>query len=352
MKILAIETSSDETAAAVTEGRKTLSNIVFSQIDLHKEYGGIYPYLARREHEKKIGLVVKKALKNARLKIQDIDAVAVTFGGGLVIALEVGLKKAKELAKKYGKPLIPVDHTEGHIYSVFAQNKNGRPTRNLLFPFLALIVSGGTTKLICVKNHLDYEIIGRTLDDAIGEALDKAAKLMGMSYPGGPIIEELSRKGDPDYLKLPVPMRNSPGLNFSYSGLKTAFKKELEKIPEIRINENLHHLAASFQLAAFRQIVDRLSLALSKGKYSQLVVGGGVSANMRLRSMIRNLAKKKGIKVYFPYKRELCTDNAVMIGVAGYFKYKKKVFIKNKFDKVDRVARPDLKMWIRPPRVK
>lgn len=345
MKILAIETSSDETAAAVTERRKIISNVIFSQIDMHKEYGGIYPYLAKREHERKIGLVIEKALKDARTKIQDIDAVAVTFGGGLVVALEVGLRKAKEVAKKYHKLLIPVDHTEGHIYSVFAQNRNGNPKRSFPFPFLALIISGGSTKLILVENHLRYKILGTTLDDAVGEALDKAAKLMGMSYPGGPIIEELSKRGNPDFLNLPIPMQKSLTLNFSYSGLKTAFKRELEKMSEKETARNLPHLASSFQQAAFLQIINRLNLAIRKTGLKHLAVGGGVIANKKLRQMIRYLAKDKGIFVYFPYAKELCTDNAVMIGVAGYFKYQKGVYLRGGFDRLDRVARPELKIW-------
>lgn len=347
MKILAIETSSDETAAAVTQGRKIISNVVFSQIDLHREYGGIYPFLAKREHEKKIDTVIKKALKNANTKIKNIDAVAVTFGGGLVIALEVGLRRAKDLAKKYGKPLIPVDHTEGHIYSVFAQGREGAPKRDFSFPFLALIVSGGTTKLIWVEGHLRYKIIGKTLDDATGEALDKAAKLMGMSYPGGPVIEELAKRGNPDFLKLPVPMQEAKDLNFSYSGLKTAFKRELEKMPDDQIAKNFHHLASSFQQVAFQHLINKLALALERKDFKYLVVGGGVSANKKLRLMIRQLLYKKSRSVYFPYKRELCTDNAAMIGIAGYFKYKKGVFIKNKFGRADRVARPELKMWMK-----
>jgi len=291
MKILAIETSCDETAAAVTNKRRVIANVIFSQIDIHKKYGGVYPSLARREHERKIDPVISQALKNARLKINEIDALAVTFGPGLVIALEIGIKKAKELAQKYNKPIIPVDHIEGHIYSVFAQNRNGNPKRKIDFPFLSLVVSGGHTSLILVRDHLKYQILGQTLDDACGEALDKAAKIMGISYPGGPVIERLARKGDPNLLDLPIPMEGRKDLNFSYSGLKTAFKTRLEKMTTSQINKNLHHLSASFQEAAFKQIVSKLDQALERTKMRLLVVGGGVSVNQRLKEMIRKLAK-------------------------------------------------------------
>jgi N6-L-threonylcarbamoyladenine synthase len=266
----------------------------------------------------------------------------------LVIALEVGLRKAKKLAKKHQKPLIPVDHVEGHIYSCFAQNRNGSPQRKFNFPFLALVVSGGCTSLTLVKDHLDYEILGKTLDDAAGEALDKAAKLLGMSYPGGPIIEELAKKGDPDFLDLPVPMEGHPSLNFSYSGLKTAFKNQLKKKSREEISRNLAHLAASFQKAAFAEIMDRLDKAIRQTRIKLLVAGGGVMANQKLRRMIRSLARKRKIDVYFPYDKKLIGDNAAMIGVAAHFKYQKGIYLKKDFARLDRVARPDLKMWLKP----
>ncbi|MFC1727176.1 tRNA (adenosine(37)-N6)-threonylcarbamoyltransferase complex transferase subunit TsaD [Patescibacteria group bacterium] len=351
MKILAIETSCDETAVAVTEGRRILSNVIFSQINIHKKWGGVYPSLAKRAHEEKIDVAIQKALKNAGVKINQIDAIAVTFGPGLVIALEIGLNKAKELAVQYNKPLIPVDHIEGHIYSCFAQNSQGNPKREINFPFLALIVSGGHTSIILVKDHLKYEIIGRTLDDAAGEALDKAAKMMGLGYPGGPVIEELAKTGDPLFLDLPMPMKNNKTLDFSYSGLKTAFKYQLEKMPEKVILKNLSHLAASFQEVAFNQIIDRLEKAFLnlKGPTLQaweLVVGGGVVANKKLRQKIRQLVKQKKASVLFPLSQKLTGDNAAMIGVAAHYKYQKGVYLKDGFESLDRVARPNLKMWI------
>ncbi|MBU2592096.1 MAG: tRNA (adenosine(37)-N6)-threonylcarbamoyltransferase complex transferase subunit TsaD [Patescibacteria group bacterium] len=345
MKILAIETSCDETAAAVTEGRKILSNAVFSQINIHKKYGGVYPVLAKRAHQEKVGPIIEKALKDAGVKIGQIDAFAATFGPGLVIALEVGLNKAKELALKYQKPLIPVDHIEGHVYSVFGQNRNGLPKRNFDFPFLALIVSGGTTSLIMVEDHLKYQILGKTLDDAAGEALDKAAKMIGLGYPGGPIIEELAKEGNPDFLSLPMPMKQRKDLDFSYSGLKTAFKRELEKLSSKSINKNLANLAASFQETVFGSIIDKLESALEETGVKTLAVGGGVIANTALRKKIRAVVRKKGVSVYFPYQKRLFNDNAAMIGVAAYFKYRKGVYLTGNFDKLDRVGRPELKIW-------
>ncbi len=346
MKILAIETSCDETSAAVTEGRKIISNTVFSQIDIHKKYGGVYPMLAKREHKKKIAPVIDKALQNARTEEKNINAVAVTFGPGLVIALEVGLNKAKDFAKKLDVPLIPVDHTEGHIFSAFAQNRNSNPEREIKFPFLSLVVSGGQTSIVLVKDYADYEILGSTLDDAAGEALDKAAKMLGMSYPGGPIIETMAKKGDPEFLDLPLPMKNSSDLNFSYSGLKTALKIELGKMEEDKVIDNLENICASFQKAVFDHILYKLENALAENKVKQLAVGGGVMANNRLRSRVRKLCKEKGIQYYQPFRKKLYGDNAGMIGIPAYFKYKKGIYLKENFAKIERVGRPNLKMWV------
>jgi len=347
MKILAIETSCDETAAAVTEGRKILSSAVFSQINIHKKYGGVYPFLAKREHIKKIQPIIDKALKNANIKMEAIDAIAVTFGQGLVVSLEVGLNKAKELAEKYQKPLIPVDHTEGHIYSSFAQNSMGNPKRNFKFPFLALIVSGGFTGLILAKDHLTYEIIGKTLDDAAGEALDKAAKMMGLAYPGGPILEKLAKTGNPDFIDLPIPMWKHKTLDFSFSGLKSAFKRKLENFSKQKIAKNMPNLAASFQTAVFGSIEKKLRQAIDETDVKLLVVGSGVFANSQLRSIIRKVAKENHLDVYLPYDKKLYGDNAGMIGVVADFKYKNRLYLKENFEKLERVGRPNLTMWVK-----
>ncbi|MBN2066719.1 MAG: tRNA (adenosine(37)-N6)-threonylcarbamoyltransferase complex transferase subunit TsaD [Candidatus Thermoplasmatota archaeon] len=346
MNILSIETSCDETSAAITKERRIISNVVYSQIDIHKEYGGIYPILAKREHQRKIGTVLNKALAYAHVTLDDIDAVAVTFGPGLVIALEVGLRNAKELAANLNKPLIPVDHSEGHIFSAFAQNRKGNPKREINFPFLALVVSGGQTNLVLVHDYAGYEIIGRTLDDAAGEALDKAAKMLGMSYPGGPIIETLAKTGNPKYLDLPIPLQNRNDLDFSYSGLKTALKYKLQEMNQHEIVSNLPHICASFQNAVFTSIILKLKKALQQTGIKTLVVGGGVLANKTLRSRIRRLCRKNGVTYYQPYAQKLYGDNAGMIGIAAYFKYKNGIYLQNDLSSLDRVARPDLTMWV------
>src|SRR3989344_105666 len=205
MNILSIETSADETAVAVTSERKVLANVIYSQILLHKKWGGIFPSLAKRAHEERIDKVVVQALKN--YSMDEIDYIAVTQGPGLAVALEVGIKKAKDLAQKYNKKIIPVNHLEGHIYSNFVQSSKGNPKRDFRFPYLALIVSGGHTEIVLFKNHIDYEILGETIDDASGEALDKAAKMLGLGYPGGPAIERLARQVEnKDLFSFPRPM--------------------------------------------------------------------------------------------------------------------------------------------------
>ncbi|MFC1790130.1 tRNA (adenosine(37)-N6)-threonylcarbamoyltransferase complex transferase subunit TsaD [Patescibacteria group bacterium] len=345
MKILAIETSCDETAAAVTEGRRILSNVIFSQVNIHKKYGGVYPTLAKRAHLEKIDLIINKALKIARVSWSDLGAITVTFGPGLVVALEVGVNRAKELAQRYKKPVIPVNHLEGHFYSAFAQNGRGNPVRDFIFPCLFLIASGGHTSLILVKGHLDYQILGQTLDDAAGEALDKAAKMMNLGYPGGPIIEKLAQEGKLDSFDLPVPMLRHPGLNFSYSGLKTAFKYQLEKMGKGEIFASLPDLASSFQEATFKAILAKTKRALSNIEVKCLVVGGGVLANKLLRKKLRRLVKDQEVTIYFPSFKKLTGDNAAMIGVAAFYKYQQGIYLKKNFDKLDRVARPDLNLW-------
>lgn len=321
MNILAIDTSCDETAAAVTNGRRILSNVIFSQVLLHKKWGGVVPLLAKRAHEERIGGVIELALKKSKLSWSAIDAIAVTQGPGLAIALGVGIQKARELAEIHKKPLLGVNHLEGHLYSVFAQNSKGNPERDILFPYLGMIISGGHTEFILWKNHLDYELLGATLDDAAGEALDKAGKLLGLGYPAGAVIERLAEKVEhKDVYQFPRPMKYSKDLHFSFSGLKTSFYYYLKTISEEEKIKNMPLLASSFQEAVFDTIMYKTERAMEKTGVYNLAIGGGVTANSYLRKRFRKLARMYKGKVLFPTNKSLTGDNAAMIGIAAWKK--------------------------------
>ncbi len=335
MKILGIETSCDETAASVVEvtGKddiKVLSNIVSSQVKLHAKYGGVVPSLAAREHVKNIKHVFNLALKDTGIKNfeKDIDLIAVTRGPGLGPALLVGITFAKTTAWLYKKPLVGVNHLEGHIYSNWL-----KPIRRIsnsefliskqIFPALNLIVSGGHTELVLMKNHGQYKIVGETLDDAVGEAFDKVARLLGLGYPGGPAISKIAEKGDPDKYILPRPMAKSKNYDFSYSGLKTAvlyLLRDLKiKNPKLQTKADI---AASFQKAAIDVLVQKTMRATKEYKVKSILLSGGVSANKMLRSELQKNTTEAGIK-YFQPPMEYTTDNATMIAVVGYFNYLK-----------------------------
>jgi N6-L-threonylcarbamoyladenine synthase len=314
-KILAIDTSCDETSAAVVEGRKVLSSVVYSQALLHKQWGGVLPSLAKRAHEERIDWVVEKALKNAQSEGKDLAAVAVTQGPGLAIALEVGITKAKELSNTWNKPFIAVNHMEGHIYSNFAQNSKGNPKRDYEFPYLVLLVSGGHTELVIFKDHLDYEVIGRTVDDAAGEALDKGARLLGLGYPGGAALEQLAREVEnKDTYSFPRPLIHRETLNFSFSGLKTSFLYKVKELSDEEKASEIRHLASSYQEAVFETLVSKTKRASKKTGIKNIILGGGVSVNNRLRTMFREQAKKENWSVLFPPYKYLNFDNASMIG--------------------------------------
>lgn len=323
MKILSIDTSCDETAAAVTQDLKNISNTIWSQASLHAEFGGVNPALAQREHQKRIDWVVEKALKTAGVKISEIDNFAVTIGPGLSIALSVGIEKAKELAAKYKKPLTAINHLEGHILSPLA-NKN----LEIKFPALGLVISGGTTQLIKINKIGDYEILAQTVDDALGEALDKAARMLGLGYPGGAILENLARGGDKDIYKLPVPLAGQEKRKiFSYSGLKTALYRLVEKEKPLT-KKRIGNLAATFQNTAFKHLIRIIKYVITNldFKPKDFLIGGGVAANIEVRKRLRNLGKEFGIKTHFPYSKKLYGDNAAMIGIAAYFKAQRKEF--------------------------
>lgn len=342
MKILAIDTSCDETAVAVTSERRVLSHVEYSQIYLHKQYGGVMPSVAKRAHEERIDMVIEQALKRARVSMAHIDHIAVTYGPGLAIALEVGIKKSFELAIKYDKKVIPVNHMEGHLYSAFVQNKNGNPQLDFKFPMLGLLVSGGHTELVLWKDHLNYEIIGQTIDDAAGEALDKAARMIGFEYPGGPVLEKFAHDiKNVDTYKFPRPMMRSNDLNWSFSGLKTAFLYCTRKMNEEEKNENVKNLASSFQEAVFDSLMKKTEQAMKIHNITILSAGGGVVINQRFRYLLRNLAHKYSASVYFPSYNYLTSDNAAMIGVAAHFKAMKGIFAKTGVS-LDRVPRLSL----------
>ncbi|MCR4329788.1 MAG: tRNA (adenosine(37)-N6)-threonylcarbamoyltransferase complex transferase subunit TsaD [Candidatus Roizmanbacteria bacterium] len=348
MNILSIDTSADETSVAITNKQRVLSTVIFSQISLHKPYGGVFPSLAKREHYSKITPAIELAMKKAQMRFTDIKAIAVTIGPGLPPALEVGVSTAKLLALLYKKPLIPVDHIEGHMYSPFVQNKNGNPKREFLFPFLALVVSGGHTQLVIVTSHIQYQILGSTLDDAAGEALDKAGRMLGLGYPAGPAIERLAENGNPKAYALPVPMKKLPGLNFSYSGLKTAFKHVVYSMNEKERVLHIHDLAASFQNAVVQSLLLKLERALkTRADIPLVILGGGVSANKTLRQQFRSLVRtyhRKPLTVAYPY---LSGDNAAMIGVVAWYKYKKGIMLNDKhaIQNVERIPRANLTMY-------
>ncbi len=316
IKILSIETSCDETAAAVTlNGRNVLSNSIYSQIDLHTIYGGVVPEIASRKHIEKINPVVHTALKDAECTLGDIDAVAVTYGPGLVGALLVGVSFAKALAFALGIPLAGVNHIKGHVCANYIEYPELEP------PFLCLVASGGHTHLVRAVSHTDYEIIGRTRDDAAGEAFDKIARAIGLGYPGGPKVEEAAKSGDPAAFDFPRAKISDNPYDFSFSGLKSAVLNTVNahKMKGMEIDDAFRNdVSASFQQAVIDSIRDRVLLALDEFGENKLALAGGVASNFTLRAALKDAVEAEGAEFYCP-DRILCTDNAAMIGAAGYY---------------------------------
>lgn len=321
MYILGIETSCDDTCAAVLSDDRILSNIVSSQIDLHSEWGGVVPDIAKRAHLERIGPVVATALKRAKKTIEEIDLIAVTRGPGLAIALAVGFNYGIELSKKFHKPLVTVNHVEGHLLSPFLKNSNGVPTFTPIFPCLGLTVSGGHTKIVLLENIGDYHVVGETLDDAAGEALDKSAKLLGLGYPGGPVIERVARGGDIHFLKLPSPLPEKINFNLSFSGLKTSFYYQIKDWDIDKKMLHLSDLAASFQNSVFDHLLRKFGFVIDEYQPLSILSSGGVLANSLLRTRLRQLAKSKNLPLYLPYSKKLNTDNAAMIALAGHYQF-------------------------------
>ena len=310
--ILAIETSCDDTCAAVVEGARIRSNVISSQAAAHAGFGGIVPEVASRHHLELATPVVEAALVEAEVSLGEIEAVAVTAGPGLIGALLVGLSTAKAIAAPRRLPLIPVDHLQGHVAANFLEPEPLDP------PFLCLVASGGHTLLAAVRERAGHEVLGQTLDDAAGEAFDKVARLLGLGYPGGPALQRLAEEGDPEAFELPVAMARDPGLDFSFSGLKTALVYLCRDLGEEGVAERRADLAASFQAAAVGQLAAKLKRALKKGEWEAVALGGGVAANGPLREAVTALCEEQGVRVKL-VPLSLCTDNAAMIGSAARF---------------------------------
>lgn len=314
--ILAIESSCDETACAIVRDEKLLSNVVSTQIDMHIKYGGVMPEIASRLHTENITIVIKEALEKANVKLEEIDGFAITRGPGLIGALHVGLQAIKTLAMLYDKPLIPVHHLAGHIYS-------NEFVGELKFPLLAVVVSGGNTELVLMKEELSFEIIGRTKDDAVGECFDKVARVLGLPYPGGVPIDRLAKEGKHTY-KLPTPLHDN-SYDFSYSGLKTNVINLVHKMEQNNEKINVNDMCRSFQDVAIGMIVDKSLRAAKDLNVKQVVLAGGVSANSYLRERMKTEVAKLGIEIIIP-PIWCCTDNAAMIAKVGSRLYDKKLF--------------------------
>lgn len=333
IKILAIESSCDETAASVVKnGRTILSNVISSQIDLHKLYGGVVPEIASRKHIEKINQVIEEALKEAGVTLDDLDAIGVTYGPGLVGALLVGVAEAKAISFAKDLPLVGVHHIEGHISANYIENLDLEP------PFLCLVVSGGHTHLVIVKDYGEFEILGRTRDDAAGEAFDKVARAIGLGYPGGPKIDKLSKEGNPYAFDFPKAKIEDAPYDFSFSGVKSAVLNYLNKCKMQGEEIVAADIAASFQRCVVEVLVEHAIMAAKDYHIKKLAIAGGVASNSGLRSAMEEACKKNQIKFYHP-SPIFCTDNAAMIGVAAYYE-----FLKGTRHGMDLNAVPNLKL--------
>ncbi|MCM1135328.1 MAG: tRNA (adenosine(37)-N6)-threonylcarbamoyltransferase complex transferase subunit TsaD [Clostridium sp.] len=317
--ILAIESSCDETAAAVVKnGREVLSNVIYSQIALHTEYGGVVPEIASRKHIEKINQVIEQALSDAEMALSDMTAIAVTYGPGLVGALLVGVSAAKAVSFASGIPLVGVHHIEGHISANYIENKDLEP------PFLCLVASGGHSHLVVVKDYGEYEVIGRTRDDAAGEAFDKVARAIGLGYPGGPKIDKASKEGNPDAIMFPRAKVENSEFDFSFSGMKSAVLNYLNSCKMKGEEISTADVAASFQKAVIDVLVEHSMEALKKFGMKKFAIAGGVASNSGLRKAFTEACEKAGVAFYHP-SPIYCTDNAAMIGAAAYYEYQKGV---------------------------
>lgn len=331
--ILGIESSCDETAASVVKnGREVLSNVISSQIDLHTLYGGVVPEIASRKHIERINQVIEEALTTAHMTLDDLDAIGVTYGPGLVGALLVGVAEAKAISYAKKLPLVGVHHIEGHISANYIENPDLEP------PFVCLVVSGGHTHLVVVRDYGKYEILGRTRDDAAGEAFDKVARAIGLGYPGGPKIDKISKEGNPEAIAFPRPKFEDSPYDFSFSGLKSAVLNYLNGCQMKGIEVNRADVAASFQKAVCDVLVEHAMIAVKESGLNKFAIAGGVASNSALRAAFEKACAERDIEFYHP-SPIFCTDNAAMIGVAAYYE-----FIVGKRDGLDLNAVPNLKL--------
>lgn len=323
---LAIESSCDETSVAIVKnGRDVLSNIIATQIDIHKKYGGVVPEIASRNHVENITYVVKEAIEKAGIKLEDVDIIGCTYGPGLVGALLVGLSTAKAMAYALNKPLVGVHHIEGHIAANYITHKELTP------PYLCLVVSGGHSHLVYVEDYTKFNVLGKTRDDAVGEAFDKVSRAVGLGYPGGPIIDKMAKEGKPTYK---LPRTHFENLDFSFSGVKTAVLNLINKEKDLNVND----LCASFEEAVTDVLVENVLRAVDELNVSKVAIAGGVSANSYLRERMQKIGSMHNLKIYYP-ELILCTDNAAMIGAAAYYN-----FLAGKVSNLDLNAVPNLKI--------
>jgi len=315
--VLGIESSCDETSASILKDGKILSNVVVSQL-IHEKYGGVVPALASKNHEQLINKVVKQSLEDASITIENVDAIAVTQGPGLIGSLLIGLNYAKGISIGLRKPLIGVNHLHGHIVSGLIDN-------DVKYPFLCLLVSGGHTQILKVNSDINYEILARTVDDAAGEAFDKGARILGLKYPGGPEIDKISKDGVLGNYHFTIPKVKSNLVDFSFSGMKTALLYKVNSLTNVELKKEICNIAVSYQEAIIDTLFEKLKMVLGMNKVNDILIVGGVSANSRFRYKSKKFKKDNNINIFFP-DLKYCTDNAAMIAMAGYIKYKKKIY--------------------------
>jgi len=348
MYILGIDTSCDDTSAAITHQHTIISNVVSSQISLHQPYGGVFPTVAKLAHQQNIAPIVTIALKKAKITPSQLSAVAVTYGPGLAPALEIGIQYAQEFSHQHQLPLIGINHLEGHLLSPLLTRQSRSSSHALTakptFPFLGIIISGGHSLFVQVDNYGQYQILGETLDDAAGECLDKIGRLLNLGYPAAPVLEQFAKKGDPHRFRYPLPLTTHRNFNLSFSGLKTHAHHLIQQLQKDNLldQQTFYDLCASTQTGVFKHLNYKLNKLLTQlPHFSCILVGGGVAANMTLRKNFRQLAKTHHLSIYFPYSRKLCGDNAAMIAYAGSFHFLYQHFSPN----LDRQPNLKLESW-------